>query len=50
VDFRRFPEPIVIEDEVWIGSNVVVLLAFESGSVQGRKSSAGRRRSCYFAR
>lgn len=25
VDFRRFSEPIVIEDRVWIGSNVVVL-------------------------
>ncbi|MBT2517805.1 sugar O-acetyltransferase [Streptomyces sp. ISL-90] len=25
VDFRRFSEPIVIEDKVWIGSNVVVL-------------------------
>ena len=24
-DFRRFSEPIVIEDRVWIGSNVVVL-------------------------
>ena len=24
-DFRRFSEPIVIEDKVWIGSNVVVL-------------------------
>jgi galactoside O-acetyltransferase len=25
VDFRRFSKPIVIEDKVWIGSNVVVL-------------------------
>lgn len=25
VDFRRFSEPIVLEDRVWIGSNVVVL-------------------------
>jgi hypothetical protein len=25
VDFRRFSEPIVIEDKVWIGSNAVVL-------------------------
>jgi galactoside O-acetyltransferase len=25
VDFRRFSEPIAIEDKVWIGSNVVVL-------------------------
>ncbi len=25
VDFRRFSEPIVIEDKVWIGSNCVVL-------------------------
>ena len=25
VDFQRFSEPIVIEDKVWIGSNVVVL-------------------------
>ncbi|RXZ67771.1 sugar O-acetyltransferase [Agromyces albus] len=25
VDFRRFSAPIVIEDKVWIGSNVVVL-------------------------
>jgi galactoside O-acetyltransferase len=24
-DFRRFSEPIVIDDKVWIGSNVVVL-------------------------
>lgn len=24
VDFRRFSEPIFIEDRVWIGSNVVV--------------------------
>jgi galactoside O-acetyltransferase len=24
-DFRRFSEPIVLEDKVWIGSNVVVL-------------------------
>jgi galactoside O-acetyltransferase len=25
VDFRRFSEPIIIEDKAWIGSNVVVL-------------------------
>jgi galactoside O-acetyltransferase len=25
VDFRRFSEPIAIEDKVWIGSNAVVL-------------------------
>ncbi|WP_420857075.1 DapH/DapD/GlmU-related protein [Streptomyces chilikensis] len=23
--FGRFPEPVVIEDEVWIGGNAVVL-------------------------
>ena len=31
VDFRRFSEPIVIEDKVWIGSNTVVLPGVKIG-------------------
>ena len=40
VDFGRFSEPIVIEDKVWIGSNVVVLpgVRIGYGSVIGAGS------------
>jgi len=40
VDFRRFSEPIVIEDKVWIGSNAVVLpgVRIGYGSVIGAGS------------
>ncbi|WP_176583040.1 sugar O-acetyltransferase [Streptomyces marincola] len=40
VDFARFSEPIVIEDKVWIGSNVVVLpgVRIGYGSVIGAGS------------
>ena len=31
VDYARFSEPIVIEDKVWIGSNVVVLPGVQIG-------------------
>ncbi|MEU4623339.1 sugar O-acetyltransferase [Actinoplanes sp. NPDC023801] len=39
-DFRRFSEPIVIEDKVWIGSNAVVLpgVRIGYGSVIGAGS------------
>ncbi|WP_433832483.1 sugar O-acetyltransferase [Actinoplanes sp. CA-015351] len=44
VDFRRFSEPIVIEDKVWIGSNVVVLpgVRIGYGSVIGAGSVVSR--------
>jgi galactoside O-acetyltransferase len=44
VDFTRFSEPIVIEDEVWIGSNVVVLpgVRIGRGSVIGAGSVVTR--------
>jgi acetyltransferase-like isoleucine patch superfamily enzyme len=37
VDFARFSEPIVLEDKVWIGSNVAVLpgVRIGYGSVTG---------------
>ncbi|GAA3635095.1 galactoside O-acetyltransferase [Kineosporia mesophila] len=40
VDFRRFSEPIVLEDKVWIGSNAVVLpgVRIGYGSVIGAGS------------
>jgi galactoside O-acetyltransferase len=40
VDYARFSEPIVIEDKVWIGSNVVVLpgVRIGYGSVVGAGS------------
>ncbi|WP_436536743.1 sugar O-acetyltransferase [Actinoplanes sp. HUAS TT8] len=43
-DFRRFSEPIVIEDKVWIGSNVVVLpgVRIGYGSVIGAGSVVSR--------
>jgi galactoside O-acetyltransferase len=43
-DFRRFSEPIVIEDRVWIGSNVVVLpgVRIGYGSVIGAGSVVSR--------
>ncbi|WP_240670555.1 sugar O-acetyltransferase [Actinoplanes solisilvae] len=43
-DFRRFSEPIVIEDRVWIGSNVVVLpgVTIGYGSVIGAGSVVSR--------
>lgn len=44
VDFARFSEPIVIEDKVWIGSNVVVLpgVRIGCGSVIGAGSVVSR--------
>ena len=44
VDFRRFSEPIVIEDRVWIGSNAVVLpgVRIGYGSVIGAGSVVTR--------
>lgn len=44
VDFGRFSEPIVIEDEVWIGSNAVVLpgVRIGRGSVIGAGSVVSR--------
>ncbi|GAB6897654.1 sugar O-acetyltransferase [Kineosporia succinea] len=44
VDFARFSEPIVIEDKVWIGSNVVVLpgVRIGRGSVIGAGSVVSR--------
>ncbi len=44
VDFTRFSEPIVIEDKVWIGSNVVVLpgVRIGYGSVIGAGSVVSR--------
>lgn len=43
-DFRRFSEPIVIEDKVWIGSNAVVLpgVRIGYGSVIGAGSVVSR--------
>jgi galactoside O-acetyltransferase len=43
-DFRRFSEPITIEDRVWIGSNVVVLpgVRIGYGSVIGAGSVVSR--------
>jgi galactoside O-acetyltransferase len=43
-DFARFSEPIVIEDKVWIGSNVVVLpgVRIGYGSVIGAGSVVSR--------
>lgn len=43
-DYRRFSEPIVIEDKVWIGSNVVVLpgVRIGCGSVIGAGSVVSR--------
>ncbi|MEV6305187.1 sugar O-acetyltransferase [Actinoplanes sp. NPDC051861] len=43
-DFRRFSEPIVIEDRVWIGSNVVVLpgVRIGYGAVIGAGSVVSR--------
>lgn len=43
-DFRRFSEPIVIEDKVWIGSSVVVLpgVRIGYGSVIGAGSVVSR--------
>src|SRR3954468_24301079 len=44
VDFRRFSEPIVIEDKVWIGSNAVVLpgVRIGYGAVVGAGSVVSR--------
>ena len=44
VDYARFSEPIVIEDKVWIGSNVVVLpgVHIGYGSVIGAGSVVSR--------
>jgi galactoside O-acetyltransferase len=44
VDFARFSEPIVIEDRVWIGSNVVVMpgVRIGYGSVIGAGSVVTR--------
>lgn len=44
VDFTRFSEPIVVEDKVWIGSNVVVLpgVRIGYGSVIGAGSVVTR--------
>ena len=44
VDYGRFSEPIVIEDKVWIGSNVVVLpgVRIGFGSVIGAGSVVSR--------
>jgi galactoside O-acetyltransferase len=44
VDYGRFSEPIVIEDKVWIGSNVVVLpgVRIGYGSVIGAGSVVSR--------
>jgi galactoside O-acetyltransferase len=44
VDFGRFSEPVVIEDKVWIGSNVVVLqgVRIGYGSVIGAGSVVSR--------
>jgi len=44
VDYARFSEPIVIEDKVWIGSNVVVLpgVRIGYGSVIGAGSVVSR--------
>ncbi|MEK8103873.1 DapH/DapD/GlmU-related protein [Micromonospora sp. M12] len=52
VDFRRFSEPILIEDKVWIGSNAVVLPGVRigfgavvgAGSVVTRHPAHDRRR------
>jgi len=43
-DYRRFSEPIVIEDKVWIGSNAVVLpgVTIGYGSVIGAGSVVSR--------
>lgn len=43
-DFRRFSEPIAVEDKVWIGSNVVVLpgVTIGYGSVIGAGSVVSR--------
>jgi galactoside O-acetyltransferase len=43
-DFGRFSEPIVVEDKVWIGSNVVVLpgVRIGHGSVIGAGSVVSR--------
>ena len=43
-DFRRFSEPIVIEDKVWIGSNAAVLpgVRIGYGSVIGAGSVVTR--------
>jgi galactoside O-acetyltransferase len=43
-DFRRYSEPIVIEDKVWIGSNAVVLpgVRIGYGSVIGAGSIVSR--------
>lgn len=43
-DFRRFSEPIVVEDTVWIGSNAVVLpgVRIGYGSVIGAGSVVSR--------
>jgi galactoside O-acetyltransferase len=43
-DFRRFSEPIVIEDKVWIGANAVVLpgVRIGYGSVIGAGSVVSR--------
>ena len=44
VDFRRFSQPIVIEDKAWIGSNVVVLpgVTIGYGAVVGAGSVVTR--------
>ncbi|WP_328717975.1 hypothetical protein OHT52_00010 [Streptomyces sp. NBC_00247] len=44
VDFGRYSEPIVIEDKVWIGGNVVVLpgVRIGYGSVIGAGSVVSR--------
>jgi galactoside O-acetyltransferase len=44
VDYARFSEPIVIEDKVWIGSNVVILpgVRIGYGSVVGAGSVVSR--------
>ncbi|TDC76223.1 sugar O-acetyltransferase [Micromonospora sp. KC606] len=44
IDYARFSEPIVVEDKVWIGSNVVVLpgVRIGYGSVIGAGSVVSR--------